>query len=40
MQSGQRFLSKVEYNVPLDDNKFEAKVTYDMYKLEKERTKH
>jgi hypothetical protein len=39
MQSGQRFLSKVEYNVPLDDNKFESQVTYDMFKLDKERQK-
>ena len=34
-QTGQRFLTKVDYNVPIDDNKFEAKVTYDMYKLKK-----
>ena len=40
MQSGQRFLSKVEYNVPLDDSKFQAKVTYDMFKLQKQRDKH
>ena len=40
MQSGQRFLSKVEYNIPLDDSKFQAKVTYDMFKLQKQRDKH
>lgn len=40
MQSGQRFLSKVEYNVPLDEGKFQAKVTYDMFKLQKQRDKH
>jgi hypothetical protein len=40
MQSGQRFLSKVEYNIPIADNQFDAKVTYDMNKLEKERKKH
>lgn len=34
-QSGQRFLTKVEYNVPISEDKFEAKVTYDMYKLKK-----
>jgi hypothetical protein len=34
-QTGQRFLTKVDYNVPLEDSKFEAKVTYDMYKLKK-----
>jgi hypothetical protein len=34
-QTGQRYLTKVEYNVPIDDSKFEAKVTYDMYKLKK-----
>jgi hypothetical protein len=39
MQSGQRFLSKVEYNVPIDENKFQAKVTYDMFKLQKQREK-
>jgi hypothetical protein len=36
-QAGQRFLSKVEYNVPLENSKFEAKVTYDMYKLNKKK---
>jgi len=40
MQSGQRFLSKVEYNVPIDDSKFQAKVTYDMFKLQKQHDKH
>jgi len=40
MQSGQRFLSKVEYNVPIDDSKFQAKVTYDMFNLQKQRDKH
>lgn len=34
-QTGQRFLTKVEYNVPIEDSKFEAKVTYDMNKLKK-----
>ncbi len=34
-QTGQRFLTKVDYNVPLEDSKFEAKVTYDMYQLKK-----
>ena len=34
-QTGQRFLTKVEYNVPLEASKFEAKVTYDMYQLKK-----
>ncbi len=40
MQSGQRFLSKVEYNVPIDDSKFQAKITYDMFKLQKQRDRH
>jgi hypothetical protein len=39
MQSGQRFLSKVEYNVPIGDDKFESKITYDMFKLHKDRDK-
>ncbi len=34
-QTGQRFLTKVEYNLPLADSKFEAKVTYDMNQLKK-----
>ena len=34
-QTGQRFLTKVEYNVPIEESKFEAKVTYDMYQLKK-----
>lgn len=34
-QTGQRFLTKVDYNVPIEDSKFEAKVTYDMYQLKK-----
>ncbi|MGE5114149.1 MAG: hypothetical protein ACM3JB_25085 [Acidobacteriaceae bacterium] len=34
-QTGQRFLTKVEYNVPIEEGKFEAKVTYDMYQLKK-----
>jgi hypothetical protein len=34
-QSGQRFLTKVEYNLPIDEGKFQAQVTYDMYKLKK-----
>ncbi len=33
MQTGQRFLSVVEYNVPIAESMFEAKATYDMYKL-------
>lgn len=33
MQTGQRFLSVVQYNVPIPDSMFEAKATYDMYKL-------
>ena len=36
-QSGQRFITRVEYNVPIADSMFEAKVTYDMYKLNKKR---
>ena len=32
-QSGQRFINKVEYNTPIADSMFDAKVTYDMYKL-------
>lgn len=34
-QTGQRFLTKVDYNVPIEDSKFEAKVTYDMNQLKK-----
>ncbi|HEX6879131.1 MAG TPA: hypothetical protein VF135_02100 [Terriglobales bacterium] len=37
LQSGQRFLSKVEYNVPLSENLFQAKVTYEMYKLNRKK---
>jgi len=38
-QSGQRFISKVEYNVPIADSMFDAKVTYDMYKLNENKKK-
>lgn len=34
LQSAQRFLNKVEYNVPLQESMFDAKVTYDQYKLQ------
>lgn len=34
-QTGQRFLTTVEYNVPIEDSKFEARITYDMNKLKK-----
>lgn len=37
MQTGQRFLSVVEYNVPIADSMFEAKATYEMYKLPKKK---
>jgi hypothetical protein len=33
LQSAQRFINDVQYNVPIADTMFEAKVTYDMYKL-------
>jgi hypothetical protein len=32
-QTGQRFITKVEYNVPIPDSMFDAKVTYDLNKL-------
>lgn len=35
LQAGQRFLTNVQYNVPLDDGKFDAKVSYDPFKLPK-----
>lgn len=38
-QSGQRFLTKVEYNVPIPDSMFDAKVTYDLNKLNEEKRK-
>ena len=34
LQSAQRFLNKVEYNLPLPETMFDAKVTYDQYKLQ------
>jgi hypothetical protein len=34
-QTGQRFITKVSYNVPIPDSKFEARITYDMNKLKK-----
>jgi hypothetical protein len=39
LQSAQRFLSDVQYNVPIADDMFEAKVTYDMYKLNQKKKK-
>lgn len=37
LQSAQRFINTVEYNVPIPDTMFEAKVTYDMYKLNRKK---
>ncbi len=37
LQANQRFLTKVEYNAPLADTLFEAKETYDPYKMNKQR---
>lgn len=35
LMSGQRFFTKVEYNVPIEDSKFQADVNYDPYSLPK-----
>lgn len=37
LMSGQRFFSKVEYNVPIEDSKFQADVNYDPYSLPKKK---
>lgn len=37
LMSNQRFYSKVEYNTPIDDSKFQADVTYDPYTLPKKK---
>lgn len=34
-QTGQRFITTVNYNVPIADTKFDAKITYDMNQLKK-----
>jgi hypothetical protein len=37
LMAGQRFLSKVEYNVDIPDSKFDAKVTYDPTQMQKKK---
>ena len=37
LQSAQRFLNKVEYNAPLSESMFDAKITYDQYKLQEKK---
>jgi hypothetical protein len=37
--ASQRFITKIEYNVPIEDAKFDAKVSYDPHELQKEKKK-
>jgi hypothetical protein len=39
LMAGQRFISKIDYNVEIPDSKFDAKVSYDPHELQKEKKK-
>jgi hypothetical protein len=39
LMAGQRFISKIDYNVEIPASKFDAKVSYDPHELQKEKKK-
>jgi hypothetical protein len=39
LMASQRFITKIDYNVPIEDAKFDAKVSYDPHELQKEKKK-
>jgi hypothetical protein len=39
LMAGQRFITKIDYNVEIPEAKFDAKVSYDPHELQKEKKK-
>ena len=39
LMASQRFITNIDYNVPIEDAKFDAKVSYDPHELQKEKKK-